>query len=187
MLKAALEVPATLWLTGLSGSGKTTLAQAMRQRLLDAGRPCFVLDGDVVRTGLCSDLGFSPSDRHENIRRVAEVARLMNEAGLLVLCALISPLRDDRLMAARIIGESRFIEVHVSTPLEICEQRDPKGLYRRARLGELKEFTGVSTAYEEPLTPALRLDTGRQSLPQALSLLNGLLCGAMSPSASSQG
>ena len=117
-----------LWLTGLSGAGKSTLASAVEERLRATGRGVVVLDGDVLRAGLCRDLGFSPEDRHENIRRVAEVAKLMRQAGLVVLCALISPLRADRAMAREIIGAENFREVHVATPLAVCEQRDPKGL-----------------------------------------------------------
>ncbi|MEJ6002198.1 adenylyl-sulfate kinase [Paucibacter soli] len=164
-------VAVTLWLTGLSGSGKTTLAQAAHRALCQQGRLSFVLDGDVVRTGLCRDLGFSPSDRSENIRRVAEVARLMNEAGVTVICALISPLREDRALAGAVIGATRFYEVHVSTPLAVCEQRDPKGLYRRARAGEISEFTGISAPYEAPLTPALVLDTSALPMGAALERL----------------
>lgn len=167
--------PKTLWLTGLSGSGKTTLAQALSQRLGQLGRIHFVLDGDVVRTGLCKDLGFSEADRHENIRRVAEVARLMNLAGLTVICALISPRHADRELAKDIVGADRFIEVHVSTALEVCERRDPKGLYRRARAGELAGFTGISAPYEVPLHPSLRLDTQLISMADAVPALEQLL------------
>jgi adenylylsulfate kinase len=124
------QQPVTLWLTGLSGAGKTTLAIELDKALVHAGRPCFILDGDNVRTGLCRDLGFGPEDRHENIRRVAEVARLMNDAGLIVLSAFISPYRSDREMARSAIGAERFMEVYVEAPLEVCEKRDPKGLYR---------------------------------------------------------
>jgi len=167
--------PKTLWLTGLSGSGKTTLALALSQRLIQLGNLHFVLDGDVVRTGLCKDLGFSEADRHENIRRVAEVARLMNLAGLTTLCALISPRHADRELARGIIGADHFIEVHISTAIEICERRDPKGLYRRARAGELAGFTGISAPYEEPVHPALRLDTGQTAPAEAVKALEQLL------------
>ena len=167
----------TVWLTGLSGAGKTTLADGLHQRLSAQGRASFVLDGDVVRTGLCKDLGFSAADRQENIRRVAEVARLMNAAGLTVICALISPLRADRDMARAIVGAERFLEVHVATPLEICEQRDPKGLYRRARANAIAQFTGISSPYEMPATPALRLDTSELALALALDRLEGLIPG----------
>lgn len=151
----------TVWLTGLSGAGKSTLAFALGAALRERRMAVSVLDGDVVRTGLCRDLGFSERDRHENIRRVAEAARLLNEAGVTVVCSLISPLRADRAMARDIVGADRFVEVHVSTPLAVCEVRDPKGLYRKAREGVLKEFTGISAPYEEPPSPSLSLDTSR--------------------------
>jgi adenylylsulfate kinase len=164
-----------LWLTGLSGAGKSTMAVALQQRLTAAGIRAAVLDGDAVRAGLCRGLGFSPEDRRENIRRVAEVAKLMREAGLVVICALISPLRDDRAMARDIIGAAHFREVHVATPLEVCERRDPKGLYRNARANALMQFTGVSAPYEEPLSPDLRVDTSREDAGEALAALEALL------------
>lgn len=165
----------TVWLTGLSGAGKSTLAAALAGRLRAAGRPQAVLDGDVLRAGLCRDLGFSDADRRENIRRVAEVARLMNEAGVTVVCALISPLRADRAMAREIVGDARFFEVHVAAPLAVCEARDPKGLYRRARAGLIPQFTGIDSAYEEPLAPQLRLPTGEQAVEVSVqALLRGL-------------
>jgi len=167
-----------LWLTGLSGAGKSTLAAALQRRLQSTGQPVAILDGDAVRAGLCRGLGFSPEDRRENIRRVAEVAKLMREAGLTVICALISPLRADRAMARDIVGAAHFREVHVSTPLAICEQRDPKGLYRHARANALVQFTGVSAPYEEPLDPALRLDTSQADLASAVAALEALLGGA---------
>lgn len=163
--------PATLWLTGLSGAGKSTLAFALEKRLIDLGKACYVLDGDNVRHGLNRNLGFSPQDRKENIRRIAEVARLMNEAGLIVISAFISPYREDRLMARDIIGSARFAEVYVSTPRAVCEARDTKGMYRRARLGELPEFTGVTAPYEPPLEPALSLDTTSQSIDDCVASL----------------
>lgn len=167
--------PATIWLTGLSGAGKSTLACALERRLLQAGRSACVLDGDNLRHGLNSDLGFSAQDRKENIRRSAEVARLMNDAGLIVLCAFISPLRTDRDMARRIIGDARFVEIHVSTPRSVCEERDPKGLYKKARAGLIPEFTGVSAPYEAPLLPALVLDGGSLSLDECCERLLGHL------------
>ncbi|MDX1722560.1 MAG: adenylyl-sulfate kinase [Pseudomonas sp.] len=151
--------PATIWMTGLSGAGKSTLAFALEARLLAMGHACFVLDGDNVRHGLNRDLGFSPEDRCENIRRVAEVARLMNEAGLIVITSFISPYREDRLQASQIIGPEAFLEVHVATSLETCEQRDVKGLYKRARAGEVRDFTGINSPYEPPQNPALTVDT----------------------------
>jgi adenylylsulfate kinase len=167
----AITPPPTLWLTGLSGAGKTSIAQALEQQLRAEGVAVFVLDGDVLRQGLNRDLGFAPGDRHENIRRTAEVARLMNQAGVLVIAALISPYRDDRSMAGEIIGAAQFIEIHISTPVAVCEARDPKGLYARARAGELPQFTGVSAPYEAPLAPALSLDTALLSLAEAVALL----------------
>ncbi len=158
----------TVWLTGLSGAGKSTLARGLCGALRELGRTVCVLDGDAVRMGLCSDLGFSEADRAENIRRVAEVARLMNAAGVTVICALISPLAADRNRARAIVGDAAFLEVHVAASLEVCEQRDPKGLYRKARAGEIRGFTGIDARYEAPLDPDLRLDTG--VLDEAASL-----------------
>ncbi len=150
--------PVTIWLTGLSGSGKSTLAYALEKRLTEEGHACFVLDGDNVRHGLNRDLGFSAEDRAENIRRVAEVARLMNEAGLIVITSFISPYKADRAAAREIIGADRFSEVFMDTPIEVCEQRDPKGLYAKARKGEIAEFTGVSSPYEAPDAPAVVIE-----------------------------
>lgn len=161
----------TVWLTGLSGAGKSTLACALEERLFRAGRTSFVLDGDNLRHHLNSDLGFTASDRRENIRRSAEVARLMNDAGLIVVCAFISPLRSDRDLAREIIGADNFLEIHVSTPCTVCEERDPKGLYQKARAGLIPEFTGVSAPYEVPLQPALTLDTGTLTLDHACDQL----------------
>jgi adenylylsulfate kinase len=154
-------VALTVWMTGLSGAGKSTLAAQWQQQAHRPEQPVFVLDGDVVRSGLCSDLGYSMADRRENMRRVAEAARLLNLSGVTVVCALISPLRDDRAMARTIIGAERFVEVHVDAALEVCEQRDPKGLYRRARAGQIAQFTGIDSAYEPPLQPDLRLSTAQ--------------------------
>ena len=151
--------PVTVWFTGLSGAGKSTLAFVLEKRLLELGHASYVLDGDNVRHGLNSNLGFSHEDRTENIRRIAEVARLMNDAGLIVITAFISPFREDREVARRIIGAEKFLEVHVSTPLTVCEERDTKGMYKRARAGEVHDFTGVSSPYEAPSDPALSLDT----------------------------
>jgi adenylylsulfate kinase len=167
--------PATVWLTGLSGAGKSTLAYEVERRLLAQQRLGFVLDGDNVRHRLNRDLGFTPSDRQENIRRTAEVAALMNDAGLIVFASLISPYRQDRTMARSIIGDTRFIEVHVSTSLEVCEDRDTKGLYRKARKGLIPFFTGVSAPYEPPESPDLRIDTSLQMPHQSADLLMALL------------
>lgn len=167
---------ATLWLTGLSGAGKSTLAYALERRLLAQGRLSCVLDGDNMRQHLNGDLGFSPRDRQENIRRAAVVARLMNDAGMMVICAFISPLRSDRDMARQIIGGDDFIEAYISTPCALCEERDPKGLYTKARAGLIPAFTGVSAPYEAPLAPALTLDTSTLSLEQACERLFQQLC-----------
>ncbi|MQA40983.1 adenylyl-sulfate kinase [Rugamonas aquatica] len=169
--RQAGQQAATVWLTGLSGAGKSTLACALEDRLVASGHPAYVLDGDNLRHHLNSDLGFSPADRQENIRRSAEVARLMNDAGLFVICAFISPLRRDRDMARDLIGANNFLEVHVSTSRKLCEARDPKGLYKKARAGLIPEFTGITAPYEAPLAPALSLDTGALTLNSACELL----------------
>jgi bifunctional enzyme CysN/CysC len=161
---------AVLWLTGLSGAGKSTIAMGLERTLFERGRQVYVLDGDGVRQGLNGDLGFSPQDRAENIRRVAETARLFAEAGMIVVTALISPTREDR-ARAREIGGAFFREVHVAADLETCESRDPKGLYRRARVGEIPEFTGVSAPYEAPEAAELVIDTGALSIDEAVAEL----------------
>jgi len=147
-----------LWFTGLSGSGKSTVAGALEQALHRAGVSSYLLDGDNVRHGLCRDLGFSDADRKENIRRVGEVAKLMIDAGLVVLTAFISPHRAERQSVREMVGEGRFIEVFVDTPLAICEARDPKGLYKKARAGELRNFTGIDAVYEAPEAADIHLD-----------------------------
>jgi len=169
------QVPLTLWLTGLSAAGKSTLAFALERALHERGRACYVLDGDNVRHGLNRNLGFSPADRSENIRRIAEVAKLMNDAGLIVITAFISPWRADRAAARQIIGAASFLEVHVSTPLAVCEARDPKGFYGQARRGELADFTGVSSPYEAPEQADLSIDTTQRSLADAVDQLLQLL------------
>lgn len=173
----ASDVPLTLWFTGLSGAGKSTLAQTMSRALNERGRRCVVLDGDTLRSGLNRDLGFQAHERSENIRRAAEVARLMNDAGLIVAAALISPLRADRAHARSIIGAHRFLEVHVSTPLEVCEAADVKGLYRRARQGELALFTGISAPYEPPDAPGLAINPMQTGLQPAVDELLALFGG----------
>lgn len=165
------HTPLTLWMTGLSASGKSTLAYALERRLIDNGQLCYVLDGDNVRHGLNSNLGFSSEDRSENIRRVAEVAKLMNEAGIIVIAAFISPYQKDREQALKIIGQEHFCEIYVSTSLATCEKRDPKGMYRMARTGHLLNFTGVNSPYEPPLHPDLQIDTDLCSLEQSIELL----------------
>ncbi|MFR0689946.1 adenylyl-sulfate kinase [Enterobacterales bacterium AE_CKDN230030158-1A_HGKHYDSX7] len=159
--------PCLIWLTGLSGSGKSTLADALEHRLHAAGRHTYLLDGDNLRHGLNRDLGFSAEDRCENIRRVGEVGALMVDAGLIVIAAFISPFRADRELVRGLLPE-RFVEVHVSTPLEVCEERDPKGLYRKARAGELKQFTGIDSPFEEPLAAELTIDTSTLSVEDAV-------------------
>ena len=149
---------ATLWLTGLSGSGKSTIARQLERELIDMGHACYILDGDNVRHGLNRDLGFSAEDRTENLRRIAEVARLFNDAGIIVITAFISPTVEDRKGAREIIGDG-FVEVFVDTPLDVCEQRDPKGLYKKARAGEIQQFTGISAPYEAPTEPEISLKT----------------------------
>ena len=158
-----------VWLTGLSGSGKSTVAAEFERRLLALHRPVWLLDGDKVREGLCSDLGFSPEHRKENIRRVAEVARLFADAGLICIVAFISPYRADRERARSLLPAGRFIEVYLSTPLEVCERRDTKGLYAKARAGLVKEFTGITAPYEAPLKPELELRTDKLTLDECVS------------------
>lgn len=173
----------TLWLTGLSGAGKSTLAFALERRLHASHRACFVLDGDKVRQGLTRDLGFSAADRSENVRRAAEVAKMMNQANMIVIAALISPDHADREMARQIIGAEHFLEIHVSTPIAVCEKRDPKGLYKRARAGEIKDFTGISAPYDTPVAPILSLDSGINSLDESVELVIGMLS-SLNPHAS---
>lgn len=165
------QQPLTIWLTGLSAAGKSTLAFALERTLIESGHPCYVLDGDNVRHGLNNNLGFSPEDRSENIRRVAEVAKLMNDAGLIVITAFISPFRADRDNARAIIGEGVFQEVFVDAGLDACEERDPKGLYKKARVGQIPEFTGISSPYEVPLNPELVIATATQSKTASLTAL----------------
>jgi adenylylsulfate kinase len=150
---------ATIWFTGLSGSGKSTLAKLMESALFARKCQTYVLDGDNVRHGLNRDLGFSPADRTENIRRIGEVAKLFTENGSIVLTAFISPYREDRDMVRSIMRDTDFIEVHVDCALDVCEERDPKGLYKKARTGEIPNFTGISAPYEAPLTPELTIRT----------------------------
>lgn len=153
------QTPRAVWFTGLSGAGKSTIANAVEMALLAGGRHSYLLDGDNIRQGLSRDLGFGDADRVENIRRVGEVAKLMVDAGLIVLAAFVSPFRADRQMVRELFLPGEFIEVYVSTPLEVCEQRDSKGLYRLARQGLVPDFTGISAPYEPPLDAELELDT----------------------------
>ncbi|WP_345788497.1 adenylyl-sulfate kinase [Desulfosporosinus acidiphilus] len=176
------QKPLTLWFTGLSGSGKSTLANEVEKGLVAMGKHTMLLDGDNVRHGLNKNLGFKEADRIENIRRIAEVAKLMNDAGIITLTAFISPYKDDRENARRIIGKE-FVEIYVSTPLEECEKRDVKGLYKKARAGEIPNFTGISSPYEAPDNPDIEIDTSKFSIETAADIVikhilkysNGLL------------
>lgn len=159
---------AIIWITGLSGSGKSTLAYALEQRLYQMGCRTFVLDGDNMRQGLCGDLGFSEEDRKENIRRVGETAKLFYEAGLIVIAAFISPKKEERDRVRALVPVGDFIEVYCECPLEICEQRDPKGLYKKARLGEIKNFTGVSAPYEVPSRPEILITSATLSVEDSI-------------------
>lgn len=153
-----------IWFTGLSGSGKSTLAIALERELSKRGILCYLLDGDNIRTGINNNLGFSEADREENIRRIAEVSKLFVDCGVVTLAAFISPTNAIRKQAESIIGSENFIEVFVSTPLEVCEQRDVKGLYRKARAGEIKNFTGISSPFEAPEKPSIAIDTSKADL-----------------------
>ena len=164
-----------VWFTGLSAAGKSTIAHAVEEQLHQMGCHTFVFDGDNVRHGLCSDLGFSAEDRAENIRRIGEMAKLFIEAGVIALTAFISPFRADRQRVRELVRKEDFLEIYCSCPVEICEQRDVKGLYQRARKGEVKEFTGISSPYEEPLNPDLVLDTGMNSIEQCAEKVMALL------------
>lgn len=166
---------AVVWLTGLSGSGKSTIAHALEKSLFERGRAAYVLDGDNIRTGLNRDLSFSPEDRRENIRRLAEVGALFADAGLIAVTAFIAPYRADRQAARERIGAGRFVEVFVDAPLEVCRQRDPKGLYADAHRGEVESFTGVSAPYEAPEHPDLHLKTDQQTPEACVAMVLQLL------------
>lgn len=161
--------PCLLWFTGLSGAGKSTIANALDVALHNRGCHTFLLDGDNVRHGLNKDLGFSEHDRVENIRRIGEVSKLFSDAGLIVLSAFISPFASDRLMVRNLFPAGEFIEVYVSTPFDVCESRDPKGLYKRARAGEIKQFTGIDSPYEKPVKAEIQLDTSALSVDDCVS------------------
>lgn len=171
-----------VWFTGLSGSGKSTIAIALERELHRRGLLCRILDGDNIRSGINNNLGFSPADRVENIRRIAEVSKLFVDTGIITLAAFISPSDELREMAASIIGADDFLEIHVSTPIEECERRDVKGLYAKARKGEIREFTGVSAPFEAPAHPALRLDTSRLTLEESVAQLLELILPKVKPS-----
>lgn len=163
-----------IWFTGLSGSGKSTLAHTIEERLHQMDCRTYVFDGDNVRHGLCSDLGFSESDRSENIRRISEMCNLFVDAGVIALTAFISPLHKDRAMVRHLMGDD-FLEIYCRCPIEICEQRDVKGLYKKARAGEIKDFTGISAPYDEPQNPDLVIDTDKQSLEDSVEHVLQLL------------
>lgn len=167
--------PMVVWLTGLSGAGKSTIANALEVALTERNRHTYLLDGDNVRLGLCQDLGFSDADREENIRRISEVARLFLDAGLIVITAFISPFLRDRALAKSVIGEKNFIEVFIDTPLIECERRDPKGLYKKAREGLIKNFTGIDSAYEAPVDPQIRVNTLEEDLDATVARIIDLL------------
>ena len=165
------QKPCLLWFTGLSGSGKSTVANALDVALHNRGYHTFLLDGDNVRHGLCKDLAFSDHDREENIRRVGEVCKLFADAGLIVLSAFISPFNSDRRLVRKLFPAGEFIEVFMDAPIETCESRDPKGLYQKARSGQIKDFTGIDSPYEVPAHPELRLDTSRMSVDDCVEVL----------------
>jgi adenylyl-sulfate kinase len=164
-----------IWLTGLSGSGKSTIANELSVKLHREGKLAYILDGDNIRMGLNKDLGFSDEDRKENIRRIAEVAKLLSDSGVIVITAFISPFREERDEAKKIIGEDNFIEVYVSATLDVCEKRDPKGLYKKARLGEIKMFTGIDSPYESPLNPSLTLFTDLYNINECTDQIDAYL------------
>ena len=157
----------TIWLTGLSGSGKSTIAVELEHALIENKHQAYILDGDNIRHGLNKNLGFSPEDRSENIRRIGEVAKLFTDANIITITAFISPYRQDRDNARKLFQAGEFIEIYIKCPLEVCEQRDTKGLYKKARAGEVKEFTGISAPYEEPLKPELTIDTSTMSIEES--------------------
>lgn len=171
----------TLWFTGLSGSGKSTVAIALERYLSSQGRLCRILDGDNVRCGINSDLGFSEHDRRENIRRIAEVCKLFTSTGIITLAAFVSPTRELRRMAADIIGRDDFVEVYISTPIEECERRDVKGLYAKARRGEISDFTGVSAPFEVPVSPDIEIDTTNTDIDECVRRIMDYLVRRIAP------
>ncbi|RHX91175.1 adenylyl-sulfate kinase [Leptospira yasudae] len=169
--KIKQQKPCLLWVTGLSGSGKSTIANALESFLNEKKYHTFLLDGDNLRYGLNKDLGFTQAERTENIRRTGEVAKLFTEAGIIVIVSLISPYRADRQSVRELFQDGEFIEIYLSTPLEICEKRDPKGLYKKARVGEIPNFTGISSPYESPIKPEINLDTSKQTIEESIKKL----------------
>lgn len=157
----------TIWLTGLSGSGKSTIAVELEHALIENRHQAYILDGDNIRHGLNKNLGFSPEDRTENIRRIGEVAKLFTDAGIITITAFISPYREDRDAVRKLLNNGEFIEVYVKCPLDVCEERDTKGLYKKARAGEVKDFTGISAPYEEPLKPELTIDSSKLTVEES--------------------
>lgn len=178
--EAMMQEPRLIWLTGLSGSGKTTLALRLEHYFFYKGFKVFILDGDNVRNGLCKDLSFSEDDRKENLRRVGEVAKLMLDAGLIVICAFISPYGEDRMAIKKIVGEQRFIEVYVNCTLEVCEERDVKGLYAEARKGAITNFTGISAPYEPPASPDIEVSTAEETVEESFNKIIKLVEPVMS-------
>lgn len=174
--KLLVQRPCVLWFTGLSGSGKSTIANAVEEALYKRGNKTYLLDGDNVRHGLNKDLGFSEIDRIENIRRIGEVSKLFIDAGLIVLTAFISPFKSDRKIAKSLVEENEFIEIYVNTPLEVCEQRDPKGLYKKARIGSIKNFTGIDSPYEAPKEAQIEIKTDQLNLEESVKkIINYLI------------
>ena len=169
------QEPKCVWLTGLSGSGKSTLANALDKELTSMGIHCYILDGDNIRNGLCSDLGFGDKDRHENIRRVAEVSKIMFDAGLIVICAFISPFQRDRDFARSLFNKGSFIEVFVDTPMDVIINRDPKGHYKKAQKGLIENFTGIDSGYELPKNPEIVIDTEELSVDESIDQIKKYL------------
>lgn len=165
------QKPCMIWLTGLSGSGKSTIANALEQKLYALEKHTYLLDGDNVRHGLNKDLGFSDSDRVENIRRIGEVGKLFIDSGVIVISAFISPFQSDRQIVRNLVEQDEFIEIFIDAPIEICEQRDPKGLYRKARCGEIKNFTGIDSPYEAPLNPEIHIKTDVMVVEESVQLI----------------
>lgn len=170
-IKLLNQKPCVLWFTGLSGSGKSTIANAVEAELFKRNRKTYLLDGDNVRHGLNKDLGFSEIDRIENIRRIGEVSKLFVDAGIITLTAFISPFKSDRQIARSLVKYDEFIEVFVDTPLEVCESRDPKGLYKKAREGAIKNFTGISSPYEAPEEPQIHIETNKHTIPECADIV----------------